>query len=115
MGFQQQLMSGNHGNMQVSRDDNNRDAETRSEQDDLQCRFCKKRLGSKSTLRIHERQHTGEELYKCKICGKSLATRQALEIHERIHTGERPYVCQFCNKGFSHKGNLKTHYVVHMK
>jgi KRAB domain-containing zinc finger protein len=110
------LTPGYLGNIEAGKE-GNKDTEAPSDEEPVnnQCRFCQKCFASRRTLRIHQRLHTGEELFKCKMCGKSLATKQALEIHERIHTGERPYVCRYCNKGFSHKGNLKTHYVVHMK
>lgn len=49
----------------------------------------------------------------CKYCGKEIGTKLSLSIHERIHTGVRPYVCECCGRSFKSKANLIQHQSVH--
>jgi len=55
--------------------------------------------------------------FKCDVCGSSFLRASTLKIHNRRHTGERPYKCPYegCGKGFSESGNLKTHMKIHVK
>lgn len=41
-----------------------------------------------STLRVHQRFHTGEKPFKCNECGETFVQKAILSVHERIHTGE---------------------------
>lgn len=49
----------------------------------------------------------------CNYCGKEIGTKLSLSIHERIHTGVRPYVCECCGRSFKSKANLIQHQPVH--
>jgi len=74
-----------------------------------QCKFCEKFLANASSLKIHERLHTGEKPYQCEFCTKCFASDSGRRSHERVHTRERPFHCRFCSKSFSHNGNRKVH------
>ena len=50
-----------------------------------ECKTCKKRFNQQSTLKIHERNHTGEEPYECERCGKRFKQSNALKYHEKHH------------------------------
>ncbi|NWR08411.1 SALL4 protein, partial [Paradoxornis webbianus] len=50
---------------------------------------------------------------ECLVCHKVLGSRGSLKLHYRTHTGERPFKCKVCGHAFSTKGNLTAHYGVH--
>ena len=79
-----------------------------STDEELQCKVCDKRLGSKSRLESHMLRH-GTAQFQCSYCDKKLRRKVALVIHEREHTGERPFVCPVCKKGFRSLGALSSH------
>lgn len=93
------------------------------------CPVCHKRLSHKSSLRNHQRTHTGQRPYVCEICsigfkeryhlkkhalykhsdemreqcrqcGKRFKDSTAVRAHTRIHSDTRPYSCSRCGKSF---------------
>ncbi|KAL0858626.1 hypothetical protein ABMA27_012459 [Loxostege sticticalis] len=77
------------------------------------CEICGKKCTTSTSLRFHQRTHTGERPYQCTECPKRFSVAQRLQIHMRTHSGERPYPCPHCPKAFKGKPNLNRHVRVH--
>nr|XP_048302565.1 zinc finger protein 709-like [Myodes glareolus] len=86
---------------------------TRPEGGPHKCNVCGKGLHYPSSLRIHERIHTGEKPYRCEQCGKAFSCWGSVRRHQRTHTGEKPYKCRECGKAFSSPSGLKGHRMRH--
>ena len=78
------------------------------------CKHCHKVFTHSSSLASHKRTHTGEKRYACKYCDYKATQSSTLTSHERTHTGEKPYVCKHCLMGFAQSSNLKAHKRIHM-
>jgi len=51
--------------------------------------------------------------FVCGECDKAFRVSSTLRTHERVHSGEKPFVCGECGKGFKQRGTLRNHKRVH--
>lgn len=78
-----------------------------------ECSKCEKQFKNSSTLRRHERIHSGVKLFSCDICKQGFNQRSYLKTHMMTHTGEKPYKCDACDQRFIQKSNLNQHSLIH--
>lgn len=52
---------------------------------------CDRHYASRSSLKTHQRLHTGVRPFVCKTCAKTFNTSYSLKTHVRTHTGQRPF------------------------
>ncbi|XP_066542316.1 zinc finger and BTB domain-containing protein 16 [Hoplias malabaricus] len=62
------------------------------------CKFCKRGIREKRSLRSLRRSLGGEKPYQCKHCSKRFSLKHQLDTHLRVHTGEKPFECRLCGQ-----------------
>ena len=53
--------------------------------------------------------------FKCKVCNKKFAYMSSLKCHEKRHTGSAPYICEICGENFYKLAHMKRHLARHAK
>ncbi|XP_045133224.1 zinc finger protein 678-like isoform X2 [Portunus trituberculatus] len=78
-----------------------------------ECSVCRKTMTQFSTLKAHQRIHTGERPYQCQICSKTFTFYQCLWNHSWSHKTQKSFPCDKCPKKYHYYQNLWNHYKVH--
>ncbi|KAG5899864.1 hypothetical protein JTB14_012331 [Gonioctena quinquepunctata] len=73
------------------------------------CSFCGYKGSSRSSLKMHIRQHTGEKPFSCPSCSYTTSDHNSLRRHKLRHTGHKPYKCSYCSYACIQSSTYKTH------
>lgn len=71
--------------------------------------MCGKAFKTIGVLGAHRAVHTETKDFKCSNCEFSTNSKQNLIIHERTHSGVQLYTCKICSMKFSTASNCAKH------
>ncbi|XP_059486128.1 zinc finger protein 335-like isoform X2 [Neocloeon triangulifer] len=78
------------------------------------CDICGRKYTDKRMLRMHkDTVHAKLRPYLCNYCGYSASSRSTLKMHMRQHTGEKPFACTYCDYRTSDHNSLRRHLMRH--
>ncbi|XP_043198007.1 zinc finger protein 335-like [Amphibalanus amphitrite] len=75
----------------------------------FQCKACGHVFSCRSSLVMHERQHSGQKPFVCEHCPYSSTDHNTMRRHKMRHTGERPYKCPHCDYSCIQSTTYKKH------
>ena len=76
----------------------------------FQCEDCEYSAKTKPQFNRHRLQHSAPK-YECKYCGKKIVSRSHYITHEKTHTGEKPYSCTECDYRCIQSYDMTKHYL----
>ena len=74
-----------------------------------QCKSCGNVFSCRSSMIMHERQHSGQKPFVCDQCPYSSTDHNTMRRHKMRHTGERPYKCPHCDYSCIQSSTYKKH------
>ena len=75
------------------------------------CNLCKSSYKTSGDLSSHQRVHFEKDrwTFPCVECDKSFTSKSSLKRHSLQHTGESPFKCKFCEKRFKQGVHARVH------
>lgn len=77
------------------------------------CETCDKKFARKSTLKNHQRVHTGAKLFSCNICEKPFKSQFNLKVHRLNYHDKNDNRCRSCNKKLRNEDERRIHELAH--